>query len=140
VAAPASVVFSILADPRSHPLFDGSGTVRGRIEGPARLTLGSRFRMRMRWGIPYLITNTVVEFTPDALIAWRHFARHRWRYEVVALDDAATEVTETFDWGCALVPGLYERFRAPAHNARAIERTLPRLAALAETRAFPSRN
>ena len=50
----------------------------------------------MKWIVPYRITNTVVEFEPDARIAWRHFAGHRWRYELEAVD-GGTRVTESFD-------------------------------------------
>jgi len=97
IAAPPSVVFAILSDPRQHARIDGSGTVKGTVSGPVRLELGSRFGMSMRKVAPYRITNEVVEFEQDRLIAWRHLGVHRWRYELTPTADGGTEVTETWD-------------------------------------------
>jgi len=89
-------VFDHLSRPANHVDNDGSGHVVGPV-GPERLTAkGDRFGMRMKWIVPYRVTNTVVEFEPDERIAWRHFAGHRWRYELAAVD-GGTRVTETFD-------------------------------------------
>lgn len=131
VDAPAQQVFDLLADPARHPDFDGSGTVQARLRGPRRLAPGSRFGMRMRLGVPYVIANTVVEFEEGRRIAWRHFGRHVWRYELEPVV-GGTLVTETFDWSGALSPKGLELARVPARNARSIEQTLPRLKALVE--------
>lgn len=127
VAAPPSEVFALLADPRRHPELDGSGTVKGRLRGPQRLSLGARFGMRMRLLVPYVITNTVVEFEEGRRIAWRHFGRHVWRYQLEPADDGGTTVTETFDWGPALSPRALEVAGIPARNTASIEQTLARL-------------
>ena len=79
------------------PRIDGSGTVLGLADGPDRLELGSKFAMRMEMGAKYQTPNTVVEFEPDRLIAWKHFAPHRWRYELEPTADGGTRVTETWD-------------------------------------------
>ena len=42
VAADPATVFELLADPRRHAEFDGSGTVRQAVAGPARLGPGDR--------------------------------------------------------------------------------------------------
>ena len=131
VQAPAERVFDLLADPARHAEFDGSGTVRGRLRGPERLARGTRFGMRMRMGVPYVISNTVVEFEEGRRIAWRHVGRHVWRYELEPVA-GGTRVTETFDWSGALFPPGLELARVPRRNARSIEQTLPRLKALAE--------
>jgi hypothetical protein len=34
INAPAQQIFDLIADPRCHQLFDGSGTVQGSISGP----------------------------------------------------------------------------------------------------------
>jgi uncharacterized protein YndB with AHSA1/START domain len=128
VDAPPQVVFDLLADPRRHPELDGSGSVKGRVSGPARLALGRRFQMRMRIGVPYLISNQVVEFEEGRRIAWRHVGRHVWRYELAPVDGGArTAVTETFDYAPALAPQVLELLRVPERNAIGIERTLERL-------------
>lgn len=132
IAAGPATVFDLLADPRMHARFDGSGTVQGDIEGPERLTLGSTFRMRMHNGIPYVIRNTVVEYAENALIAWRHFAGHRWRYELEPVE-GGTRVTETFDYSMTPVPAAYDVLGFPATNARGIEATLQRLKELVES-------
>src|SRR5688500_10263203 len=93
VNAPPATVFALLADPHRHPEFDGSGTVKGRVSGPHALSLGDRFGMRMRLGLPYVISNKVVEFEQDRVIAWRHVGHHVWRYELEPVDDG-TRVTE----------------------------------------------
>jgi uncharacterized protein YndB with AHSA1/START domain len=126
VAAPPEALFALLADPHRHHELDGSGTVRRAVSGPRRLRLGDRFGMRMRIGLPYRVTNRVVEFTPDRRIAWCHFARAIWRYELDPVE-GGTRVTETFDWsGSPFARGI-ERLGWPARNARSIAATLSRL-------------
>jgi len=97
VPAPPAEVFDLLADPRRHAEIDGSGTVKGVVSGPERLTLGARFGMRMHFGLPYFIHNEVVELVPDRRIAWRHVGHHVWRYELEPTD-GGTLVTSYCDW------------------------------------------
>ncbi|GAA4669474.1 SRPBCC family protein [Nocardioides nanhaiensis] len=139
VDAPASTIFDILADPRQHSVIDGSGTVRDSVSGPERLSLGAKFGMDMKMGAPYKIGNTVVEFEPDRLIAWRHKGLHRWRYELepVAGNPGRTRVTETWDasyYPTLLALGL-KAAGFPARNQAGIDATLPKLKAEAERRA-----
>lgn len=132
VDAPAKRIFDLLADPARHTELDGSGTVRGTVFGPDRLESGSEFGMDMRMmGLPYRMTNRVVEFEEDRLIAWKHVGSHRWRYELQEVDPGRTLVTETFDYtrGQTL---FYVLSGAPARNARGIEETLVRLKRVAE--------
>ena len=129
VAATPERVFDVLADPAAHALIDGSGTVRGtKAPGGTRLALGSRFGMSMKLGVPYGISNEVVEFQEGRLIAWRHFGGHRWRWQLEPVD-GATLVTETFDWSTSRSPVALEVMRVPARNKRSIEATLDRLEA-----------
>lgn len=126
VPAPPAQVFDVLTDPRRHAEIDGSGTVKGQVRGPGRLSPGARFGMRMRLGVPYVISSTVVEFEQDRRIAWRHLGHHVWRYQLEPAE-GGTRVTETFDWAPARTPRLLELLRVPARNARGIEGTLARL-------------
>lgn len=99
VAAPASELFAIVADPRRHHELDGSGTVGDNIRAPEHLEVGSRFSTKMRmFGLPYRLTSTVTALTPDQLIEWRHPFGHRWRWEFHAVAATSTRVTETFDF------------------------------------------
>lgn len=127
IAASPEQVFDILADPAKHRAIDGSGSVRDtRAPEGTRLGLGSRFGMTMKLGVPYAITNEVVEFEEGRLIAWRHFGGHRWRWELEPVD-GGTKVSETFDWSTAKSPVALEIMRIPARNARSIEASLERL-------------
>lgn len=126
VAAPPAEVFALLADPHRHHEFDGSGTVQATVSGPERLTLGDRFGVDMKQKVGYRVTNEVVEFEQDRLIAWCHFAKARWRYELEPVG-TGTRITETFDyshsalrWGIALL-------KMPQQNARSIRDTLAKL-------------
>ena len=132
VKAPAEQVFEILATPRRHPDFDGSGSVRGAVTGPERLSLGAKFGMDMRLFVPYRISSQVKEFDEGRRIAWAHIGGHRWRYELEPLPDGSTRVTETFDATTARSARALKLMDAYNRNARAIEETLPRLAALVE--------
>jgi len=97
IEAPAQQIFDLIADPRCHPLFDGSGTLQGSISGPLRLHLGAKFGMAMKIKVPYRITNTVVAFEEGRKISWSHLMKWRWSYELRDLASGETEVTETFD-------------------------------------------
>lgn len=136
IDAPPATVFAIVAAPRQHGRIDGSGSVGDVIEGPDRLTAkGDTFSVHMRlFGVPYKITNHVVELEEDRRIAWRHFGGHRWRYELEPTDDGGTTVTETFDYSRYSKPWatLIEVTGFPARNRRGIEQTLVRLKQAAE--------
>ena len=137
ISADPTTVFDVLADPTQHPLFDGSDSVKGRLAGPPRLYLGATFSMRMHWAAPYVIKNVVVEYDEDRQIAWRHFARHVWRYQLESVTvggHAGTRVTETFDWRPAPLGFTYGRLGFVDRNAKAIDATLQRLKVLVESR------
>ena len=127
VPAPAAAIFDLLADPANHPLIDGSGSVKAvGASAPSRLSLGATFGMDMKVGVPYKITNTVVEFEEDHLIAWRHFGGHVWRYRLGPAE-GGTEVTEEFDWTNARSRLFLQLMGYPEKNRKAMVRTLERL-------------
>lgn len=127
IPAPPDKIFAILADPQKHPEIDGSGSVKRALTGPARLSLGAKFGMSMRLGVPYVIQNTVVEFEEGRRIAWRHFGGHVWRYELEPAG-GGTLVRETFDWTRARSPHAVELMGFPKRNRKGMEATLERLA------------
>jgi hypothetical protein len=51
----------------------------------------------MRYGIPYVITNQVVEFKENSTIAWRHLLHNVWRYELQPISKDKTLVIESWD-------------------------------------------
>jgi len=136
IDAPAETVFAIVSAPDQHPRIDGSGSVRGTLTGPDRLSAkGDTFGMDMKlFRVPYRIRNKVVELEPDRLIAWRHFGAHRWRYELEP-NGAGTRVTESWDASRYDPIGwqLVRRLGFPERNRHGIEQTLVRLRAAAES-------
>lgn len=134
IEAPPGVIFDILIQPRRHMEFDGSGGVQGLVTGPERVALGDKFRMQMRIGFSYRITNTVLEFEPDRRITWAHLLGNRWTYELTPLDAGGTLVRETNDiraagWKASLSPVG----RNPGIGQRSIAKSLVRLKLLAES-------
>ncbi len=129
IHAPAKAIFAVLADPTRHHEIDGSGTVREAKDTPRKLTLGSTFGMSMRWGLPYSMTNTVVEFEQDRRIAWqttgampligRFIGGRIWRYELEPTT-GGTRVRESWDIS-------QEKFKAAVRPMR--QRTLTSMAA-----------
>lgn len=127
VPASAEAVFNLLADPRRHHEIDGSGSVNAaQVDAPERLSLNAKFGMNMKKGVPYKMTNTVVEFDNNKLIGWRHVGGHIWRY-ILEPVDGGTKVTEQFDWNTNRAPLMLKVMNAEKANAKAIEKTLENL-------------
>jgi hypothetical protein len=127
ISASPQDIFALLADPAQHATIDGSGSVKSaRDEHPARLELGTKFGMEMKVGVPYKITNEVVEFIEGERIAWRHFGGHIWRYILVA-DGTNTCVTEEFDYAHAKSPFFLKLMGYPDKNRKSMEKTLERM-------------
>jgi uncharacterized protein YndB with AHSA1/START domain len=125
IPASPEAIFNLLADPRQHHLLDGSGTVNQVVRAPERLSLGAKFSMGMKDKVAYTTTNTVVAFEENRTIAWCHFAKFVWRYDLEAVE-GGTRVTESFDynrpWGFVI-----EAFGWPARNRAAMTQTLATL-------------
>jgi uncharacterized protein YndB with AHSA1/START domain len=134
IPAPPEKIFDLLADPRRHHDIDGSGTVRDTKDSPERLSLGAKFGMSMKLGIPYSMVSEVIEFEDGRRIAWQtrppgsigaRLAGGRiWRYELEPVD-GGTRVRETWDIS-------QERVKAVVRPARkrtieAMSKTLERI-------------
>lgn len=127
IDAPADVIFDLLAHPDRHAEIDGSGTVRSSKSEPStRLAMGSKFGMKMKLGVPYDISNKVVEFEEGKALAWAHFGGHRWRYELEETAEG-TMVTETFDWSTSWMPLFIEMVGYPKSHPENMRKTLERL-------------
>lgn len=132
IDAPAAKIFNIIANPSLHPKIDGSNSVKALNFGPDRLSLGSKFGMHMKIGIKYKISNTVVEFKENELIAWRHLGRWVWRYELKALSPNQTEVIESFDGRPSPAQWWLNVRNAYPFTEKAVAKTLVRLKNFAE--------
>ena len=134
IIAPASRIFDLLANPSSHKLFDGSGTIQKSVSGPERLFLGAKFSMAMKIKLPYRIKNTVVAFEENKKISWCHLMKWTWSYELTELDNGSTQVTESFD--ASAIPGYADRWLkmtgAMAHNPKWMAKSLVRLKSICE--------
>jgi hypothetical protein len=148
IAAPAAVIFRILADPRRHTELDGSGMLRGAVSDGVVSAVGDVFVMAMYYAPhgDYEMNNHVVEYEVNRRIGWEPEAGrghpdtapgstaqarwgHRWTYELSPDGPDATVVTETYD--CSRVP---EDERASMDDGRvwvkSMTGTLDRLAVL----------
>jgi hypothetical protein len=120
IAAPAAVIFGVLADPRRHTELDGSGMLRGSVTAAPVSGIGDVFIMKMYFSAlgDYEMNNHVVEYELDRRIGWepesgrghpdaakgqdeRRWGQ-RWSYELVPDGAGATIVTEIYD--CSGVP------------------------------------
>lgn len=125
IATTPARIFDVLADPRQHPLLDGSGTVVNVRRAPERLFLGATFAMDMNNRISYLTRNKVVVFEENKAIAWHHWAQFVWRYDLEAVPEG-TRVTESFaydkPWAFVII-----LLGWPERNRLGMEATLQRI-------------
>lgn len=134
IDAPPEVIFDILIQPRRHREIDGSQSVQAVIEGPERLSLGATFKMKMKIGFNYWVTNKVIVFEPNRRITWAHLLGNQWTYELTPLDGNRTLVRETNNiraagWKASLSPAA----RKLSLIQRSIAKSLVRLKKIAES-------
>ena len=128
VPATPHEIFELLANPAMHSVIDGSGSVlASKDSAPQRLSLNATFGMSMKKGMPYKITNTVVEFVEDKQIGWRHIGGHIWRY-ILEPTAGGTNVTEQFAYRNSKSPLMLELTGYVKGNNAAIKQTLLNLA------------
>lgn len=102
-------IFALLAAPARHVEIDGSGTLQRLIKGQGTMQLGSKFSIAMKAnGVPYRVTSKVVEYEENRLIAWCHFIKNRWRFELEPVE-GGTRVTESADYRDIRFPRLTMR-------------------------------
>ena len=130
VDAPAEEVFAFLCRPGNHPEISGDSSVKGERTGPETLTgVGDTFGMSMKmYGLPYRITNTVVEFEPGHKIAWCHPGKHRWRWEVAPVESGGCVVTETFDMSPSPLKPVLKLMGYPKKHQPNVERSVANVA------------
>ena len=139
IDAPPGAIFAIVADATRHPEIDGSGQLVKAKEGAAQhLSLGSTFGMSMKMGVPYTVTNTVIEFEQDRRIAWqtvlagplgRFLGGRIWRYELEPVE-GGTKVTESWDLSRDKQSFFLKNPKIGQHTAASMSKTLDRLAEL----------
>ena len=144
VAAPADVVFAVLADPASHASIDGTGWVCEPVDRDRLTRSGQVFRMGMfhpdHPDGRYETANQVREREPSRAISWAtgtedaqgelHFGGWTWRYDLAATADGGTHVRLTYDWSGA-TPQAREVLEFPPFGVDHLEDSLRHLAVLA---------
>jgi uncharacterized protein YndB with AHSA1/START domain len=134
VAAPAGVIFELIADPSLQPRWDGNENLAEAPEGQRVHGVGEMFTMVLTEdGIR---ENHVVEFEEGRRIAWLPAEvgepppGHLWRWELEPTGETTTMVTHTYDWS-----NLTDESRiawARATSSEKLYASLIRLARLAE--------
>ena len=134
IAAGASAIFELIADPAQQPRWDGNDNLAEAAGGQRVRAVGDVFTMTLHSGS--VRENHVVEFDEGRRIAWRPAEPgrtppgHLWRWELEPIDPGRTRVVHTYDW-----TELTDRNRLPRARATTPEKlqaSLDRLAALAE--------
>jgi hypothetical protein len=141
--APAEEVFASLADPTAHADIDGTGWVRGSLQGDRITAAGQVFRMAMYHpnhpDKDYEIANLVEVFDEPRTIAWKpgtesetgelSFGGWTWRYDLEPAGPSRTKVTLTYDWS-QVGPEVREHLSFPAFEPGHLDRSLQHLASL----------
>lgn len=152
VAAPAGVVFELIADPAQQPRWDGNNNLGSAAAGQRVHAVGEAFTTvvsgRQMDGSAYPSgpgslanrpperLNHVVEFEEARRIAWRPSEvgqeppGHLWRWHIEPLGEDRCRVTHTYDWSELKDPARFARARATTPERLAA--SVDRLAALAE--------
>jgi uncharacterized protein YndB with AHSA1/START domain len=134
IAAPAEVIFELIADPSQQPRWDGNDNLSEAPAGQRVQAVGDVFVMTTTSG--NVRENHVAEFVEGRRVAWRPAEPgqpppgHLWRWELEPIDSSHTRVTHTYDWR-----NLTDQKRIPRARATTAERlraSLDRLADLAE--------
>jgi hypothetical protein len=142
IAAPAAALFAVVSDASRHPEIDGSGALVQVKDGTdTHLSLGTTFGMRMKMGVPYSMSNTVIEFEPDQRIAWktvqsgplgRFIGGRIWRYEFESVD-GGTKVTESWDISQDKQKRFLAKDKVATATADSMTKTLERLDVIVTT-------
>ncbi len=142
IEAPAASIFAVVADASRHPEIDGSGAlVKPKPGAPEHLTLGSTFGMSMKMGVPYTMSNTVIEFEQDRRIAWqtvlsgplgRFIGGRIWRYQLEEVE-GGTKVTESWDISEDKQAFFLRHGKVCQQTAASMSKTLDRLAEITES-------
>jgi uncharacterized protein YndB with AHSA1/START domain len=129
VDAPPAAVFEFIRRPENHAEISGDGSVQRPGSGPDALSMGDKFGMSMKMGMPYRISSKVVEFEENAAIAWCHLGKHRWRWELEAVEGDKTKVTETYDQSTSPLKPVLRFAGYPARHAENVKKSVENVAA-----------
>jgi uncharacterized protein YndB with AHSA1/START domain len=106
IDAPPFQVFAFLAEPANHVRLDTSGMIRSAADGSGIRATGDVFLMNMYNDIRghHQVENHVIVYEHDRAIGWAPAepgqppAGHTFVWELAAVDDRRTLVSQTYDW------------------------------------------
>lgn len=143
IAASATKVFAVLADPTTHAAIDGTGWVQEPADRAPLTESGQLFRMDMYHPDhpvgDYQVVNQVQTFDTPRAISWLtgtekdgrlEFGGWIWRYDLTPLGPSKTEVTLTYDWS-AVPDFIREYLQFPPFGPEHLINSLRHLAELA---------
>jgi hypothetical protein len=151
IEAAPEAVFAVLADPSAHADVDGTGWVRGSLDGDRITAVGQMFRMAMYHpnhpDKDYKIANRVEVFDEPRAIAWKpgtespetgelSFGGWIWRYDLEATGRSRTTVTLTYDWS-AVPPHVREYIQFPPFGQDHLDNSLQHLSDLVARNTAP---
>lgn len=134
IAADASAIFELIADPAQQPRWDGNDNLSEAGAGQRVRSVGDIFAMTTKKG--NVRENHVVEFFEGRRIAWKPAEPgqeppgHLWRWELEPVE-SRTLVTHTYDW-TQLSEDDRRIPRAKATTADRLQASVDRLADLVE--------
>jgi uncharacterized protein YndB with AHSA1/START domain len=134
IAAPADLIFELIADPEQQPRWDGMDNLVEAAPGQRVRAVGDVFTMLVHTGS--IRENHVVEFEEGRRIAWRPSEvgkaqpGHLWRWELEPISPAKTLVRHTYDWTDLTDENRIPRARRT--GAEALMASIDRLASLVE--------
>ena len=144
ISTSAETVFAVLADPSRHAVIDGTGRVRGSLDGQRLTGAGQIFRVAMyHENHPdgsYEMANQILAFEPPRVISWKpgyvsqatgklEFGGWVWRYDLTQLGPGETKVTLSYDWS-AVGPIPRQHIQFPPFPADHLDNSLSHLAAI----------
>jgi hypothetical protein len=146
IAAPAAVIFHLLATPQGHVDIDASGSLIAAPDAPPLTAVGDRFTIHMDrrplGDIPdmaeYDVENVVTRIEPDVLLEWSPTSAgykpigHVFGYLITPVSDRVAEVTSYFDWS-AVSEKWHARVNWPVVPATTLAKSLDKLADLCES-------
>ena len=136
VHADPQVIFDLIADPAQHPRWDGNNNTQEAQDSERITAVGQVFVMLNTSG--NMRDSQIVEFEEGRLIAWKTGPvgeprpGHIWKWQVEPKDEGAL-VTHTYDWTALTDEKRIER--AQSYTPEALQRSVDRLAELAESQA-----
>jgi len=144
IEAAPEAVFAVLADPSAHAAIDGTGWVRGALDGERITAAGQVFRVAMYHPNhpdgDYKMANLVEVLDEPRAIAWKpgtespetgelSFGGWTWRYDLEATGPSQTTVTLTYDWS-GVGPEVREYIQFPPFEQSHLDNSLQHLSDL----------